>query len=84
MDAELLVALEARFAPAIEQGRGVFSPKDKSHHAPYNLGGDKMAADRNGYAEVYARLLDGLNPQLVVELGLLRRLIIVWQRNMLP
>lgn len=72
MDAERLIELEAQFAPAVEQGRGVFSPKDKSHHAPYNLGGDKMAGDRNGYAHVYAALLKDLNPQMVVELGVFR------------
>lgn len=69
MDAELLIALEHKFAPEVGKGRGVFSPLDRNSHAPWNLGGDKMAGDRNGYAEVYARLLDGLDPWVVVELG---------------
>lgn len=72
MGPQRLIELEAQFAPQVEKGPGVFSPKDKSHHAAWNLGGDKMASDRNGYAEAYADLLDGLNPQLVVELGVFR------------
>jgi predicted O-methyltransferase YrrM len=72
MDAERLVELEKKFAPAVEQGRGVFSPKDKNPHAPWNLGGDKMAPDRNNYAHVYAALLKDLKPQMVVELGVFR------------
>lgn len=72
MDAEQLIRLERKYSPTVEKGRGVFSPLDKNSHAPWNIGGDKMAADRNGYAEVYARLLDGLNPWTVVELGVFR------------
>ena len=84
MDAERLIALEAQFAPAVEQGPGVFSPLDKSHHAPWNLGGDKMAPDRNGYADVYARLLDGLDPQLVVELGVFRGVSLAMWCDLFP
>lgn len=69
MDAESLIALESRYAPQVGKGRGVFSPHDHNGHAPWNLGGDKMADDRNGYAPVYAHLLDGLDPACVVELG---------------
>jgi hypothetical protein len=69
MDARGLSALEARFAPNIIRGRGVFSPLDPNPHAPWNLGGDKMGADRNGYAENYASALAGLSPLVVVELG---------------
>lgn len=72
MDAESLIALERKYAPQVLKGRGVFSPLDRNPHAPWNIGGDKMAADRNGYAEVYARLLDGLDPWTVVELGVFR------------
>ena len=72
MGPQRLIDLEAQFAPQVEKGPGVFSPQDKSHHAPWNLGGDKMAADRNGYADAYAELLDGLNAQLIVELGVFR------------
>ena len=69
MDAERLIALERQFAPEVGKGPGVFSPLDRNSHAPWNLGGDKMAADRNGYAEVYARLLGRMEPQRIVELG---------------
>lgn len=69
MDAERLIALERQFAPEVGKGEGVFSPKDRNPHAPWNLGGDKMGTDRNGYADTYARLLDGMKPQRVVELG---------------
>lgn len=72
MDAAELIELERKYAPRVTKGRGVFSPQDKNPHAPWNIGGDKMAPDRNGYAEVYARLLDGLDPWLVVELGVFR------------
>jgi predicted O-methyltransferase YrrM len=66
---DLLIALERQFAPDIVQGPGVFSPHDRHNRSPYNLGGDKMGDDRHGYAEMYAKVLDGLNPQMVVELG---------------
>lgn len=69
MDAEQLIALERKYAPEVGKGQGVFSPLDRNGHAPWNLGGDKMAGDRNGYAAAYAQLLDGLDPWLVVELG---------------
>lgn len=69
MDAQLLIDLERTFAPQVGKGLGVFSPHDQNGHAPWNLGGDKMADDRNGYAPVYAHLLDGFDPQFVVELG---------------
>ena len=72
MDAQRLIDLEQKFAPAIEKGPGVFSPLDKSTHAPWNLGGDKMSPDRNNYAAVYSRLFDGFTPQMVVELGVFR------------
>lgn len=72
MDAQRLIDLEARFAPQVEKGPGVFSPLDKNPHAPWNLGGDKMATDRNGYGDVYSRLFDGFEPQMVVELGVFR------------
>ena len=69
MDAERLIELERQFAPGIGKGDGVFSPKDRNPHAPWNLGGDKMAPERNAYADVYARLFDGLEPRVIVELG---------------
>lgn len=66
-----LVELEARYAPSVLRGPGVFSPADRNGHAPWNLGGDKMAADRNGYASAYAEVLEPLldRASVVVELG---------------
>ena len=72
MDAELLIGLEQKYSPTVVKGRGVLSPLVRNPHAPWNLGGDKMAADRNGYAEVYARLLADLDPWTMVELGVFR------------
>lgn len=69
VDAEGLKTLEAGFAPRVVKGRGVFSPLDRNPHAPWNLGGDKMGDDRNGYAANYARALEGRNPKVIVELG---------------
>ena len=70
-ESERLIALEAKYAPTVLQGRGVFSPHDRNPHAPWNLGGDKMAPDRNGYADAYAELLPDLygKVNVVVELG---------------
>jgi hypothetical protein len=67
--AELLVALERKFAPAVGNAPAVFSSLERTRTDTVNAGGDKMAADRNGYADVYASLLDGLHPTVVVELG---------------
>ena len=67
-----LIELEARFAPSVLRGPGVFSPADRNGHAPWNLGGDKMAPDRNGYADAYAEVLEpllGAYEPVVVELG---------------
>lgn len=79
-----MIALEAKFAPTIEQGRGVFSPKDRNPHAPWNLGGDKMGSDRNGYAEAYASLLAGLDPKVVVELGVFRGVSVAMWCDLFP
>lgn len=66
-----LIALECRYAPSVLRGPGVFSPADRNGHAPWNLGGDKMAADRNGYASAYSEVLEPLlgRAAVVVELG---------------
>lgn len=70
-EAARLVELERRYAPSVLRGPGVFSPADRNGHAPWNLGGDKMAGDRNGYADAYAEVLPPLYPtaRVVVELG---------------
>lgn len=82
--AERLIELERQFAPAVEKGPGVFSPHDRNPHAPWNLGGDKMAGDRNGYAPFYEHLLDTVDIGSVVELGVFRGVSVAVWREMLP
>lgn len=67
-----LIELERKYAPEIQQGKGVFSPHGAKDHAPWNLGGDKMGSDRNNYAPAYAEILDGLDPDVIVELGVFK------------
>lgn len=67
--AEMLVQLERKYAPRVGSAPAVFSPHERTRTDAHNAGGDKMAADRNGYAEVYARLLGRMEPQRIVELG---------------
>lgn len=67
--AHRLIELEERFAPTIGAAPSVFSPHERTRTDPMNAGGDKMGPDRNGYADTYARLLDGMEPQRLVELG---------------
>lgn len=69
MNAATLVDLERRYAPSVGRLPGLFSPVEIERTGDGNAGGDKMAPDRNGYAEVYAQLLEGFDPQHVVELG---------------
>lgn len=64
-----LVDLERRFAPTVGAAPAVFSVNERTRTDRMNAGGDKMAADRNNYAPAYAALLDGLQPSVVVELG---------------
>jgi len=66
---EQLVALEAKFSPQIDKGRSVFSPMERERSCGHNLGGDKMADDRNGYAGFYAWLANKVQPDTLVELG---------------
>ena len=70
--ADLLIKLENEFAPQIDKGPSVFSPFERKRKSKTNEGGDKMGPDRHNYAHVYAALLEGLNPQMVVELGVFR------------
>jgi predicted O-methyltransferase YrrM len=72
VDAERLIALEAQFAPEVTKGRHVFSQLDRDPHAPWELGGDKMASDRNNYAAAYADLLKNRTPNVIMELGVFR------------
>jgi cephalosporin hydroxylase len=66
---QLLTDLELRYAPTVGSAPAVFSAAETIRTDTHNAGGDKMAADRNGYADLYAQVLDGLDPRLVVELG---------------
>ena len=70
--AEELIRLEAKFAPNIEKGPSAFSPLERERTCAHNLGGDKMAADRNGYAEFYSWLTGKVDPDTLVELGVFR------------
>jgi len=70
--AEQLIDLEARFAPQVEKGPSAFSPLERERTCAHNLGGDKMAGDRNGYAEFYAWLVNKVQPETLVELGVFR------------
>lgn len=69
---ERLIEIERKYAPEIQKGQGVFSPHGAKDHSPWNLGGDKMGADRNGYAPAYAEILEGLEPEVIVELGVFK------------
>jgi hypothetical protein len=64
-----LVDLERRYAPEIGTLPGVFSTVEVERLGDGNAGGDKMSGDRNGYADAYASLLSGLEPKVIVELG---------------
>jgi hypothetical protein len=66
---QLLTDLELRYAPNVGAAPAVFSAAETIRTDTHNAGGDKMSADRNGYADLYARVLADLDPQLVVELG---------------
>jgi len=67
-----LVDLEVKFAPRIERGPSAFSPLERERTCDHNLGGDKMAADRNGYANFYSWLVGKVQPETLVELGVFR------------
>lgn len=69
VDADLLIRLEERFSPAIGVAPSLFSKHERVRIDTENAGGDKMGAARNGYAHAYASLLDGFEPDTVVELG---------------
>jgi len=70
--AQQLIELEARFAPQVDKGPSAFSPLELERTCAHNLGGDKMATDRNGYADFYAWLIGKVQPETLVELGVFR------------
>lgn len=69
VDPDVLIRLEEQFSPAVGVAPSLFSKHERVRTDAENLGGDKMGPTRNGYAHAYARLLDGLEPDFVVELG---------------
>jgi predicted O-methyltransferase YrrM len=81
---ELLVRLERRYAPHVGTLPGVFSRWEVERLGDGNAGGDKMAADRNGYADAYASLLSGLDPATVVELGVFQGVSVAMWCDLFP
>jgi len=84
LTAELLIKLEQRYAPQVGVLPGVFSDVEVERVGDSNAGGDKMASDRNGYADAYARVLAGLDPQLVVELGVFQGVSLAMWCDLFP
>jgi predicted O-methyltransferase YrrM len=62
----------------------VFSRWEVERLGDGNAGGDKMAADRNGYADAYASLLSGLDPATVVELGVFQGVSLAMWCDLFP
>jgi hypothetical protein len=79
-----LVALERKFAPAVGTAPAVFSPDERLRTDLDNFGGDKMAEDRNGYADAYAQVLSGLTPATVVELGVFQGVSLAMWSDLFP
>jgi predicted O-methyltransferase YrrM len=69
LTAQLLVEIEQRYAPQVGVLPGVFSDAEVERVGDSNAGGDKMASNRNGYADAYASVLRDFSPKTVVELG---------------
>lgn len=84
ISAPQLVELERKFAPMPGDAPAVFSPLERIRRDPRNAGGDKMATDRNGYADAYAQVLSGLDPQLVVELGVFQGVSLAMWCDLFP
>jgi hypothetical protein len=84
LTADTLVRLEQRYAPQVGALPGVFSEAEVERIGDSNAGGDKMGADRNGYAAAYAKVLSGLDPQLVVELGVFQGVSLAMWCDLFP
>lgn len=67
--ADRLKTLERLFSPDMVSLPRVQSPLDKGQHPPMNRGADKMHPQGMNYAEAYAKLLEGRQPNRFVELG---------------
>ena len=68
---KVLQDTERKFAPNIVTAKRVVSKLDKPTTVPTNRGGDKMHPHGNNYAPGFAELLDGVQVNTIVELGVL-------------
>lgn len=68
---KVLQDIERKFAPDIVTAKRVVSPLDRPTSVPTNRGGDKMHPGGNDYAPAFAELLDGVQVNTIVELGVL-------------
>jgi hypothetical protein len=69
VNGDLLRTLEGKYSPQKGKLPAVRSPRDKWRSNRWNEGGDKMSADRHGYADDYARLLTRWTAPTIVEVG---------------
>ena len=69
-DADMLIAAERKFAPTLVTAPRVVSPFDTPTH-PTNRGADKFDKLGNNYGKAYAEILDGITPDVLIELGVL-------------
>jgi hypothetical protein len=69
VNGELLAELEGRYSPVKGKLPAVRSPLERWRSNRWNEGGDKMSADRHGYADDYARLLARWDTPTLVEVG---------------
>jgi hypothetical protein len=79
-----LQALEAQYAPAKGKLPAVRSPLDVWRKNRWNEGGDKMSADRHGYADDYARLLSRWDAPTIVEVGVFQGVSLAIWCDMFP
>jgi len=66
---DMLTFLERKYAPEKGKLTAVRSPLEQWRNNRWNEGGDKMSADRHGYAADYARLLSRWPAPTIVEVG---------------
>jgi hypothetical protein len=69
VNGDLLRTLEGKYSPSKGKLPAVRSPLDEWRKNRWNEGGDKMSADRHGYADDYARLLGRWTAPTLVEVG---------------
>jgi len=79
VNGEMLARLEARYAPVKGKLPAVRSPLERWRQNRWNEGGDKMSAERHGYADDYARLLSRWTAPTIVEVGVFQGVsLAVW------